>query len=156
MSAFWYELKTWDDKTFWLKPERGLAAQALYEQGKDISLGAVGVFAYKDIRSIVETDSPYAPPAAAVIGAGEQRAVRPISALPANTVLFVYVKKKLSKREFEVGKYSFLPSYWLLDQDEGDIWVARTHPMRSDNSLPNGFERCTAEESDRIDHMRSR
>lgn len=151
----WYELKTWDDKTFWLKPERGRAALGLYERGEDISLGEAGAVAYKNIRAITETDRAYAP-ATAKLNSGIKIKAAPMLATAPNTILFVYVKKKLSKKEFEMGKYSFLPHYWLLDEDEGDIWVARTHPLRRDRTLPQGFELCTPEESERIEHKRSR
>lgn len=153
---YWYELKTWDDKSFWLEPERGRSAIALYEQRHDVSLGEAGAVAYKNIRSIVETDKAYQPHAAALPAGKASKKAEPVRAEAPNTVLFVYIKRRLTRKDFETGKYALLPHCWILGEDEGDVWVARTFPLVTGGGVPEGFEQCTSEESDRIDHMRAR
>lgn len=71
-------------------------------------------------------------------------------------VTFIFIKRQLTPREYEKGNYAALPQYWLLREDEdGSLWVARSYPRIRGRQIPDGFEECTAAESEKLSYVRA-
>ena len=147
----WWELATWDGKVIWLEPDRAKAAIQLFEAGRDISLGDAGALAYKNIKSITESDKPYRSHVRALPGASKPNKT-PIPGRYPNSVQATYVKKLTTEREYD-RKYGGQPHHWHLE-DGSTLWVVRTHIKRQDGSIPEGWVEVAKEEFDRIEARR--
>lgn len=68
---------------------------------------------------------------------------------------FIFIKRRMSRPEYDRGKYADQPQCYFLAEEEGDIWVARIHVRVQGKRIPDGWMECEEAESTRLDYVRA-